>query len=159
MICPHCGAQWQLPKHNSIINKTCPFCNGDMCSSNHDLDDLESVLKEMVNRFGINVLSNGDEFLSIFSKLAPSLQKEVSVLSFFVEYGIHTNLYEILISSPEEQERALQILSKKILDTLNNVFCIFQPSLLFPDTECSSKEPELDYDFKDLANGTVELTL
>lgn len=159
MICPHCGAQWQLPSNSKIIKKECPFCNGDMCVCDENLTTLETVLQEIINRFGTNVLSDGAELLSIFSCMAPTLTKEKAVLQFLIEDRIHEKIFEISISDTIEQKLAYQNLVQNIMEKTEKFLNIFLPSLDQYIVTNIPNQANLTYDYNELGDNSIELTL
>ena len=121
MICPHCGAQWQLP-NNSLLSEKCPFCQGDMYASDSSLATIGSVMNEIVSRFGIQALYDGKTLVSAFSQLAPTLTKEKSLLQFFVECGGHSDLLSLLDTPPSEQRAGYKKHLQKMTDWVGEVY-------------------------------------
>lgn len=156
MTCPHCGAQWQLLNNSKLVD-TCPFCQGDMYAPNSNLTTIGSVMKEIVSRFGAQVLRDGQTLVSLFSKLAPTLIKEKILLQFFVECGGHSDLLSLLDTTPSEQSIRYKKHIQQMADLVGEVSDGFWAAI---NVEALDKsQVNLEYDYKDLGDENIELTL
>lgn len=159
MICPHCGAQWQLPAGNNSIAKKCPFCAEDMRIPNHSLVTIEDTLKEIVSRFGIQALHDAQELLSLFSDIAPALTKEKSLLQFLVEYGGHTELLELqnvdTLAQNAGYQRQLQQMTERVADLCRG----FLSAIDIQIEEEKKDFVDTEYEYAVLEDNTIELIL
>lgn len=87
MICPHCKTQWQLPANSENNFTKCPFCQGDLYEELAGSYTVETALKEIVSRFGVDILSNSSELIFAFGSIAPRLEKEIQGLLLFEACG------------------------------------------------------------------------
>lgn len=158
MVCPHCGAQWQLPSDNNTIAKICPFCHGDMCAPNSHLSTIGEVLKEIVARFGTHVLNDGEELLSLFASLAPSLTKEKTLLQFVIAYDGHIEFWELSKTAPTEQVIRYQKHSKQLSDKVIEICDGFMSALNIDFSSATQPSNVLEYEYADLGNNSIELT-
>lgn len=155
MTCPHCGAQWQLPNNSRLLDR-CPFCQGHMYAPDSGLTTIGSALKEIVSRFGMQVLHDGQTLVSVFSQLAPTLTKEKSLLQFFVECGGHSNLLSLLDNTPAEQRSGYKKHLQKMTDLVEEVSDGFLAAINVETLVKNQVNPE--YDYTELGDGTIELT-
>ena len=159
MNCPYCGAQWQLPHGDFALLKKCPFCQRNLCDPNQNLATIEDVLKEITFRYGIEVLQNGDELLSLFSEIAPSLSKEKAFLQFFVECGGHKQLSKLQAVTATEQKiiyhEQIEYMTRIVNETCRN----FLSALNLQSELDNITQPGLKYEYKVFEDDTIELTL
>lgn len=157
--CPHCGAQWKLPPTNNFRIERCPFCQGDMCIADNTLTTIESVLKAIVSRFGVYVLSDGEKLLSLFEELAPSLTKEKCTLKFFVECGGHTALSELQNATHSEQELGCQKQIQAMVESITEVCNNFLSALGVQYQSAIQDQATAEYEYAYIGNDSAELTL
>ena len=96
MKCPKCSVEWHLPTSVPTQLKTCPFCGESLQIEPVDgLVTIDSVLVEIVQRFGIDILRNGSKTVAIFSDLAPQLRKERLLLTYLTQFEGNLKLLEV----------------------------------------------------------------
>lgn len=96
MKCPKCSAEWHLPKQSTSIIKSCPFCGASLqIDADQSLTTLDSVLAEIIARFGIDILRDGSRTVAVFSDLAPKLKKERLLLTYLMQFDGNVKLLEV----------------------------------------------------------------
>lgn len=158
MICPHCRAQWKLPPDNHVLMKECPFCKGNMCSPDHKLTTFEAVLQEIVFRFGVDVLSNGPQLVSLFSNIAPDLKKEIILLQFLLEYGDLTELCELRNTDAIEQNAGYKKQIRQLTQNIIDAYQSFLAILNIRTEPLVESRPKMEYEYSVIGDGTIELT-
>lgn len=87
MKCNYCGSEWSPAKTYSQI-KNCPFCGKQLIVPAADESSLDSVIREILNRFGYELLLDKHKFISVLSDLAPKMKLERKVLTVALEQNI-----------------------------------------------------------------------
>jgi TPR repeat protein len=87
MKCNKCGAEWTLSNSTNQLTD-CPFCGEELAK---EMDDslqevsMATVLKRMVDEFGVSVISNSGKCISLFKDFAPGLQNEQRLLKMALQ--------------------------------------------------------------------------
>ena len=87
MKCEQCGAEWIVGNSQSKITK-CPFCGAELVQKKEERKEtptMESVMKEIVVRFGEEVVFDTRRCLSLFQDLAPDLEYEYRLLKMSLQ--------------------------------------------------------------------------
>jgi hypothetical protein len=96
MKCPKCSAEWHLPNQSAAPIKSCPFCGASLqIEADQSLATLDSVLTEIIARFGIDILRDGSRTVAVFSDLAPKLKKERLLLTYLMQFDGNVKLLEV----------------------------------------------------------------
>ena len=85
----HCGAEWTEGKSISVQEK-CPFCGKTLMVTFSDSEELSMarVLRQMVEIYGVDIISNQNKCISIFKDIAPELRNEQKILSVALTSGV-----------------------------------------------------------------------
>lgn len=87
MKCNYCGSEWSTARTYSQINN-CPFCGKQLIVPAVDESSLDSVIREILGRFGYELLLDKHKFISVLSDLAPKMKFERKVLTVALEQNI-----------------------------------------------------------------------
>lgn len=164
MICPHCKTQWQLPAGSDKNFTKCPFCDGDLYNNVDTSYTAEMTLKEIVARFGVDILSNSSELIFAFGSIAPHLEKEIQGLLLFEACG---GISDILNSQDANQEEITAIYTsqiKKMTDIITDIcggfFAVLGMSVniaAFDNVEDEMPVSNTEWEYVNLGNDTIEI--
>ena len=89
MKCMHCGANWTTGKGIPALGK-CPFCGENLSVIIEDGKELSmsTVLCQMVEIYGSDILADRKKCIAIFKDLAPELKDEQQILSAALTSGV-----------------------------------------------------------------------
>lgn len=117
MKCPKCSAEWHLPENMPVQPKACPFCGESLQTAPTDsLVTIDTVLAEIVQRFGIDILRNGAKTAAIFSDLAPQLRKEKLLLTYLIQFNGNLELLEVKHLTQTEQRATYRKVVQHLTD-------------------------------------------
>lgn len=91
MKCSHCGSEWKANMSYSQISN-CPFCGQSLISKPKPSENTSagSIVKQIVEQFGPDILLQKNRFLSVFMDYAPKMRKEKTMLSIALDENIAT---------------------------------------------------------------------
>ncbi len=100
MVCPKCGKEI-----NNIVSNTyiCPFCGDNFDADGKEKDNINQVMIEMVDKYGIDLLNNVDRVNALLMDLAPYAEKERKLLIAAMKEGIVYQLLKLVNESKENQ--------------------------------------------------------
>lgn len=164
MICPHCKSQWQLPAGGDNNFTKCPFCNGDLYDSVDTSYTAEMVLKEIVSRFGIEVLSNSSDLIYAFGSIAPHLEKELQGLLLFEACGGVSSFLNLQEASQEEiatvYTNQITQMSGTITEICNGFLAAIGLQSAIDSTSISETEStcsNVEWEYVNLSDDTIEI--
>ena len=105
MKCSHCGSEWKANMSYSQISN-CPFCGQSLISKPKPGENASagSIVKQIVEQFGADILLQKNRFLSVFVDYAPKMRKEKKMLSIALDENIAT-----LFVNCETSDRELHV--------------------------------------------------
>ena len=162
MMCPHCKTQWQLPADSEKNFTKCPFCAGDLYEGVDASYNAEMVLKEIVLRFGVDILSSSSELIFAFGSIAPHLEKEIQGLLLFEACGGVDNFLNLRGSKQKEVAEVYTNQIKQMTDVITQICSGFLAatgiSVEFsePDTE-EHLTSDAEWEYVNLDNNTIEI--
>lgn len=164
MICPHCKTQWHLPGNGENNFTNCPFCQGDLYEELTDPYTVEIALKEIVSRFGPDILSNSSDFIFAFGSIAPHLEKEMQGLLFFEACGGISDILNLKEAKQEEITAIYTSQIKKMTDIIVEIcggfFSALGISANIPGVDKVRSEtpvPNTEWEYVNLGNDTIEI--
>lgn len=163
MICPHCKSQWKLPAGSEKDFTRCPFCDGDLYEGVDASYTAEMVLKEIVSRFGIDILSNSNELIFAFGSLAPHLEKEIQGLLLFEACGGIDKFLNLRGAGKEEVTAIYTNHVKQMTGIITEICSGFlvatglSTGINVSDTE-ESPAPTVDWEYVNLGDDSIEIT-
>lgn len=164
MTCPHCKAQWQLPAGSNKIIKKCPFCDGDLYACVDNSYTAGMVLKEIISRFGISILSNSSELIFAFSSVAPHLEKEKQGLLLFEACNGISEILNLQEGKQEKIDVVFITQIKKMTDIITEICGGFFDALGMPvnidavdEDENEISAPNAEWEYVNLGNDTIEI--
>lgn len=100
MVCPKCGKEL-----NNIASNTymCPFCGDNFGADGNEKDNINQVMKDMVEKYGIDLFSNVDRVKALLMDLAPHAVKERKLLVAAMKEGIVAQLLRLVNDDEESQ--------------------------------------------------------
>lgn len=117
MKCPHCHSEWNTITNIEQIIKNCPFCRKNLYVSETETSNpLKEILARIAARYGLELLKNGDRLIAVFADLAPTMEKELRLLKFFVEADCHTALFNVRNSTAAEQHLSIEECIRSMID-------------------------------------------
>ena len=119
MECTHCGAEWSImgieENTDFIYPGKCPFCG---CSRMDFIQDSASVLRQIVENNGVDILNNRRKLSGYISDLMCNHSKEQILLKIVVMEGIGEIFYDMLdtdeTSINTQKRRAIKLLTEDI---------------------------------------------
>ena len=112
MKCKHCGSQW-----NSTASVTvCPFCQKPLMTPQNGSKTMISVLVQIRDQLGVQVMGNGKALISGFKDIAPELKKEYNMLTHLEKCGGIRILYATKEKTVSEQQLAISKLAHIMAD-------------------------------------------
>lgn len=164
MICPHCKTQWQLPAGSDKNFTKCPFCDGDLYASIDASYTVEMTLKEIVARFGVDILSNSSELIFAFGSVAPHLEKEIQGLLLFEACGGVNNFLNLQGAGQEEIATVYANQVKQMTDTITKICNGFLGAIGLSvevdnvsTVETESAGSAVEWEYVNLGNETIEI--
>ncbi len=106
MKCSKCQAEWTPGSSKSQLS-TCPFCGASLISTvaMDENQTMTSVMVQIVEHFGEDILSQESKCLAAFKDFAPKLEKEQKILK--IAYG--EGVYNFFLGCPvAERESHMQ---------------------------------------------------
>ena len=86
MKCNNCNAEWSVSAAMSTAITSCPFCGKPLIKPNaNNTPNIQTVVKEIIQHSGIEMLRDGERTLAMFSDLASQLRREKIMFSCFVQ--------------------------------------------------------------------------
>lgn len=116
MKCTHCGSQWNS---NTAVTE-CPFCHNPLNAPAGGSKTLTSVLAQLRDQMGVEVLGKGKALISGFKDLAPELKKEHNMLTHLEKCGGIKTLYAAKDKTASEQQLAVS----KVLRTMADEYAL-----------------------------------
>lgn len=162
MICPHCKTQWQLPANSENNFTKCPFCQGDLYEELAGSYTVETALKEIVSRFGVDILSNSSELIFAFGSIAPRLEKEIQGLLLFEACGGIGNFLNLQGAGQEAISTAYNSQVKQMTDVITQICSGFLAAtgisvkVSEPDDE-EHLTSDVEWEYVNLGNNTIEI--
>lgn len=164
MICPHCKTQWQLPAGGNNDFTKCPFCDGDLYDNVDTSYTAEMVLREIVSRFGIDVLSNSSDLIYAFGSIAPHLEKELQGLLLFESCGGISSFLNLQGASQEEiatvYTNQITQMTGTITEICNGLLAAIGLQAAFDSASKSETESTLsnvEWEYVNLSDDTIEI--
>ena len=88
MKCQHCGSEWKTGKCVTTIDK-CPFCGKPLTVEKPEKKmTLAVVLHQLIEDYGIEIISNQKKCISVFKDIAPQLKDEQKILNLALSLGV-----------------------------------------------------------------------
>ena len=116
MKCNCCGSEWNASSKYSASLTNCPFCGKPFPQEKRSFDTVEDVLAEIISRFGIDVLNNGQKTIALFSDLSPTLRRERLLLTYLTQAGGNRKLLEVRDKPTVEQQACFLQVCKYMTD-------------------------------------------
>lgn len=117
MKCMTCNAEWTVPQNISRSLTNCPFCGASLRSTvPRSLSTMEDVLQEILQRFGVDTLRNGQKLIALFSDLSPQLKRERLLLTYLIQADGNIKLLEARGKAKAEQQACFQQVCKYMVD-------------------------------------------
>ena len=99
MKCKHCGSEWTIGKSVTTIDK-CPFCGKPLTTiKTENIMTMASVLHQLINNHGIEVISDQKKCIAMFKDIGPKLKEEQKLLDIALRLGVG----EFFISCSESE--------------------------------------------------------
>lgn len=104
MKCPKCGKIWS--DNNSIASNTyiCPFCGDNFASDGEEREDINQILRKLVNDFGKEVLLDISRTNALLMDYAPHSEKERKLIVMVMKEGVISKLLKLIDKSEEEKK-------------------------------------------------------
>lgn len=117
MKCLNCNAEWTVPQNISHSLSNCPFCGASLKpTAPRSLSTVEDVLQEILQRFGMDILKNGQKLIAIFSDLSPQLKRERLLLTYLIQADGNNKLLEARGLAKDEQQACFQQVCKYLVE-------------------------------------------
>jgi len=117
MKCTTCNAEWTVPHNISRSLTNCPFCGATLRpTAPRSLSTIEDVLQEILQRFGVDALKNGQKLIALFSDLSPQLKRERLLLTYLIQADGNVKLLEARGKAKAEQQACFQQVCKYLVD-------------------------------------------
>lgn len=117
MKCTTCNAEWTVPQNISRSLTNCPFCGATLRpTAPRSLSTIEDVLQEILQRFGVDSLKNGQKLIALFSDLSPQLKRERLLLTYLIQADGNIKLLEARGKAKAEQQACFQQVCKYLVD-------------------------------------------
>lgn len=117
MKCMTCNAEWTVPQNISRSLTNCPFCGATLRpTALRSLSTIEDVLQEILQRFGVDTLKNGQKLIALFSDLSPQLKRERLLLTYLIQADGNIKLLEARGKANAEQQACFQQVCKYLVD-------------------------------------------
>lgn len=117
MKCFNCNAEWTVPQNISRSLSNCPFCGASLRSTApRGLSTVEDVLQEILQRFGMETLKNGQKLIALFSDLSPQLKRERLLLTYLIQADGNIKLLEARGKTKNEQQACFHQVCKYLID-------------------------------------------
>ena len=117
MKCQLCGCEWDIPGSMNLQLDNCPFCNQSLKKREIRIaTTLPEALSEISFQFGPETLKDGKKMLGFFADIAPALQKERRIISYFINCGGHSHLYKVRCATKTDQQIALKKVVHKMVE-------------------------------------------
>ena len=105
MKCSNCNTEWSAPQNIAVGLSICPFCGADLQpAAPKVLNTAEDVLTEIVSRFGVDTLQNGQRTVALFADLSPALRHERVLLSYLIQSEGNLQLLSVRNKEGIEQQ-------------------------------------------------------
>lgn len=109
MKCSNCNTEWTAPENISKSLTNCPFCGVSLAPpAPQKLNTVEAVLAEIISRFGVDALKNGQRTVALFSDLSPNMRRERLLLTYLIQSDGNTKLLEVRNKAISEQQICFQ---------------------------------------------------
>lgn len=163
MICPHCKTQWQLPANSENNFTKCPFCQGDLYEELAGSYTVETALKEIVSRFGVDFLSNSSELIFAFGSIAPKLEKEIQGLLLFEACGGVANFLNLQGADQKAISDAYSSQVKQMTAVVTEICSGFLAAAgmsveIDQSEKVEQSSPDIEWEYVNLGNDTIEIT-
>lgn len=101
MKCPKCGKEWN--QADIVVSNTfiCTFCGENFGSNGEGREDIRLVLKELVDKYGLELLRNVDRVNALLMDYAPRSEKERKLLVMVMREGVLSQLTRLLREDEE----------------------------------------------------------
>ncbi len=116
MKCYNCNSEWTVPQNISNTLSACPFCGKSLYAPSETAVKIEDALRAIIDRFGLDVLSNGQRTIALFSDLYPSMARDRRLLSYLIQANGHEKLIAIRKSCLTDQQTCLLQVRKYMID-------------------------------------------
>lgn len=118
MKCPKCGREWKDLRIVASNMYICPLC-ATVCDANGKCKEhLESVLKLIIEDYGMDILSNVGRVNALLMDYAPNLHKERKLLVSVLNEGIHNRLIACLTSGIDNRELEIKKCENQVINDL-----------------------------------------
>ena len=87
MICKKCKSEWSTSSRFFNSNK-CPFCGATLEEVKENQGTMETVVKQIFEQFGSEILLEKNKFLAVFADYAPKMKKERKMLNIALDEGV-----------------------------------------------------------------------
>lgn len=117
MKCNSCGSEWNANPNYSITK--CPFCGMDIALPEESKEpEAAGIIKEIINKHGINILEQKDNFNRLFRDYAPKLVHENRIL----QLALDENIIKYFLNCNESDcEKNLEKAKQKLIEVLNPI--------------------------------------
>lgn len=113
--CNNCKSCWEGIK----VLKTCPFCKCEL-EYKRIYDNLNTVIENVFEDFGIEVMLDGERFISILHDYAPACKKEIVLIENIYHVGGLKGLYDIR----NEKSDVIEAEKNKLMNTITERYFI-----------------------------------
>ena len=89
MKCSNCGSEWHSGQ-DSTNTYYCPFCGASLSRKELPAEKLTlpTVLKQIIERFGLQILLNTQKCIAVFRDIAPALKEEQKILEVALKLDV-----------------------------------------------------------------------
>ena len=113
MKCINCGSEW-IAKGTYSQVRSCPFCGESLSPASEDDITLDSVLKNIFDQFGTDLLLDRNKFIAVFVDMAPKFKQEKKIISI----ALNESIAPLLINEDNKDEI---IVLEQITTKLNDI--------------------------------------
>ena len=113
--CNNCKSCWEGIK----ILKICPFCKCDL-EYKRIYDNLNTAIENVFEDFGIEVMLDGERFISILRDYAPACKKDMVLIENIYHVGGLKELYDIR----NEKADVIEAKKNKLINTITERYFI-----------------------------------
>ncbi len=100
MLCPKCGKELNNITSNTYV---CPFCGGNFGADGSKKDNINQVIRNIIEQYGIDIFNNVDRVNALLMDLAPQAEKERKLLVSVMKEGIVSQLLRLVDEDKEKQ--------------------------------------------------------
>jgi len=118
MKCPKCGKVWN--DLNTIASNTyiCPFCGDNFGTDGEAREDINQVVKKMVDDYGIEVLEDIHRMNALLMDYAPHSEKERKLIMMVMKEGVLSQLLKLKNEDENNQEFGVNKCVKQLVSDI-----------------------------------------